>query len=184
VDQAPGITIAGASPDAATLSYMDDITLVTKGTYQFHIAYIGQFLDKLIHHGFTLNLEKCRFLQTSIQLLGHTVGRLGVSPTPTYVATGAEVADFQNFTRVKDVQAWLGLSGFYRGYLRHYAQRTTAYRIHAQVPRGVPPRQELDRPTGCVDRGVRGPALGHLQVAAIHELRATRAPALRPTVSF
>ncbi len=37
MDQSPGITIAGATPDAATLTYMDDITLVTKGTYQFHI---------------------------------------------------------------------------------------------------------------------------------------------------
>jgi hypothetical protein len=111
--------------DAATLTYMDDITLVTKGTYQFQIQYIGQYLDKIIHHGFTLNLEKCRFLQTSSQLLGHTVGWLGVSPTPTYVA---KVADFQHFTKVNDVQAWLGLSSFYRGYLRHYAQRTALIR--------------------------------------------------------
>jgi hypothetical protein len=74
MDQAPGITIAGGTPDAETLTYMDDITLVTKGTYQFHIQYIGQFLDKIIHHGFTLNLEKCRFLHASMQLLWHTVG--------------------------------------------------------------------------------------------------------------
>ena len=60
MDQTPGITIAGATADAATLCYMDDITLVTRGSFEFHIAYIGQFLDKLIHHGFTLNLDKCR----------------------------------------------------------------------------------------------------------------------------
>ncbi len=70
MDQAPSITVAGATTDAATLTYTEDITLVTKETYQFHIQYIGQFLDKIIHHGFTLNLEKCRLLQTSIQLLG------------------------------------------------------------------------------------------------------------------
>jgi hypothetical protein len=130
--KAPGITIAGATPDAATLTYMDDITLVTKGTYQLHIQYIGQFLDKLIHHGFTLNLQKCRFLQLSIQLLGHTVGWLGVSPTPTYVA---KVAGFQNFTKAKDAQAWLGLIGFYRGYLRHYVQRIAAMRRCLEVCR-------------------------------------------------
>jgi hypothetical protein len=101
MDQAPGITIAAANPDAETLTYMDDITLMTKGTYQLHIQYSGQFLDKIIHHGFALNLEKCQFLQTSIQVLGYTVGRLGVSPTPTYVA---KVADFQNFTKVQNVQ--------------------------------------------------------------------------------
>ncbi len=89
-------------------------------------------MDKVIHHGFTLNLEKCRFLQTLIQLLGHTVGRLGVSPTPSYVA---KVADFQHFTKVNDVQAWLGLNRFYRGYLRHYAQRTAAMRKCLEVCR-------------------------------------------------
>ena len=32
--------------------------------------------------------------------------------------------DFTNFTTIKDVQAYLGLSGFYRGYIRGYSQRT------------------------------------------------------------
>ena len=44
---------------------------------------------------------------------------------PEYIL---KVADFRNFTTVKDVQAWLGLSGFYRGYLKNYAQRTVAVR--------------------------------------------------------
>jgi hypothetical protein len=65
-----------------------------------------------------------------IQLLGHTVCRLGVSPTLTYVA---KVANYQNVTLVKDVQAWLERSGFYRGYLRHYAQRSAAARECLEV---------------------------------------------------
>ncbi len=74
----------------------------------FYIQYIGKFFDKIIYHGFTLNLEKCRFLKTSIQILGHTVSRKDVSPMPYYVT---QVADFQNFRVAKDVQAWLGVSG-------------------------------------------------------------------------
>ena len=128
----PGVTIDEATEDEATLCYLDDITLVTRGTYQQHIAYLGKFLDKLIYHGFTLNLEKCRFLKISIELLGHCVGRDGISPTPTYVA---KVADFQNFRVVKDVQAWLGLSGFYRGYLKNYAQRTRNMRKCLEICR-------------------------------------------------
>ena len=93
---------------------------------------LSRFLDTIIHHGFTLNLEKCQFLRTSVKLLGHIVGRMGVSPTPDYVM---KVADFTNFRTVKDVQAWLGLSGFYRGYLRNYAQRTVAMRRCLEVCR-------------------------------------------------
>ncbi len=40
------------------------------------------------------------------------------------------------------MQAWLGLSGFYRGYLRHYAQRTVDMRKCLEVCR-------LDR--NCTD---------------------------------
>ncbi len=35
----------------------------------------------------------------------------------------------------KDVQAWLGISGFYRGYLRNYVQRTVAMRHCLEVCR-------------------------------------------------
>ncbi len=32
--------------------------VLSNGTYQHHIGLISKFLDKIIHHGFTLNLEK------------------------------------------------------------------------------------------------------------------------------
>ena len=56
--QNPDIKVAGFSDAEAILSYMDDITILTSGTYQHHIAVLSRFLDKIIHHGFTLNLEK------------------------------------------------------------------------------------------------------------------------------
>ncbi len=44
---------------------------------------------------------------------------------------------------VKEVSAWLGLSGFYRGYLRNYAQRTVAMRRCLEVCRMDKNRSEL-----------------------------------------
>ncbi len=90
----PVIKVAGFSDSEAILSYLDDITILSNGAYQHHIGLIFKFLDKIIHHGFTLNLEKCEILRTSVKLLGHIVGRMGVSPTPDYVL---KVADFRNF---------------------------------------------------------------------------------------
>ncbi len=49
---------------------MDDITILTNLTnltYQHHIEVLARFLDKVIYHGFTLNLEKCQFLRTSVR---------------------------------------------------------------------------------------------------------------------
>ena len=58
------------------------LTVATRGTGQEHGASMGRFLDLLIHHGFTLNLETCCFLKTRVKLLGHTVSHEGISATP------------------------------------------------------------------------------------------------------
>jgi hypothetical protein len=142
MDQSPGITIAGGSADAANLTYMDDITVVTRTSFGFHIAYIGRFLDKLIHHGFTLNLGMCRFLQMSIKLLGHTVGRAGVSPTPSYVA---KVIEFERI-----------LPGVLE-------ELRPADGQDAQVPGGLPARQQPYRAQGGVERSLRSRATRYLQ---------------------
>ncbi len=84
--QSPYITVAGLSDSESILSYMDDITILKNQTY--HIGSLTKFLDKIIYHGFTLNLEKCQLLRTSVKLLGVMVGRVGVSLTPDYHAQG------------------------------------------------------------------------------------------------
>ncbi len=58
------------------------------------IGVLSQFLNIIIYHGFTLNLELCRFLRTLVKLV-HMGGRNAVSPTP----------DFHNFRKAKDVPA-------------------------------------------------------------------------------
>ncbi len=73
--QNPDIKVAGFADSEAILSYLDDITILSNGTYQHHIGLLSKFLDKIIHHGITLNLEKCQFLRTSVNLLAHIVGR-------------------------------------------------------------------------------------------------------------
>ena len=67
--------------------------------------------------GFTLRLDKCVFFRSRIKLLGHLVSRDGISASPDYVQ---KVSDFQTFRRVKDVQSFLGLAGYYRSYIRNY----------------------------------------------------------------
>ncbi len=80
------IKVGGFSDSEAILSYTADITILTNRTCQHHIGVLSKLLDKIIYHGFTLNLGKCQFLRTSV--------KMGVSPTPDYVL---KVADFCNF---------------------------------------------------------------------------------------
>ena len=54
------------------------------------------------------------------------MSREGISASPDYVQ---KVSDFQTFRRVKDVQSFLGLSGYYRAYIRNYAVRSAPMRV-------------------------------------------------------
>ncbi len=64
LDQNADIKVAGFSDQEFILSYMDDITILTNQTYRHHIEVLCRFLDKVIYHGCTLNLEKCQFFRT------------------------------------------------------------------------------------------------------------------------
>ena len=123
--QHPGLTTAGGTADEKVLSYLDDLTVCTRGSWETHLDALGRFLDRLAYHGFTLRLDKCVFFRSRIKLLGHVVSRDGISASPDYVQ---KVSDFQTFRRVKDVQSFLGLAGYYRSYIRNYAARSAPMR--------------------------------------------------------
>jgi hypothetical protein len=65
------------------------------------------------------------FFRSRTKLLGHVVSRDGISASPDYEQ---KVSDFQTFRRVKDVQSFLGLAGYYRSYIRNYAARSAPMR--------------------------------------------------------
>jgi hypothetical protein len=58
--------------------YIDD-TIVFSPTPERHLQDLEVVLSLLEDSGITLNLAKCNFAQPSVQLLGHTVSRLGLS---------------------------------------------------------------------------------------------------------
>ncbi len=55
--------------------------------------------------------------------------------SPLSASYVSKVSEFQNFRVVKDVQAWSGLSGFNRGYLKSDAQRTSNMRTCLEICR-------------------------------------------------
>jgi hypothetical protein len=128
--QEPGIQVALDSDSEAWVAYLDDLTVCTTGSWLEHVQSLDRFMERLVFHGFTLNLQKCVFLRTSMKLLGHVVGREGISASPDYVQ---KIKDFTDFTTVRDVQAFLGLASFYRTFIRNFAQRSSAMRGSIEV---------------------------------------------------
>ena len=72
----------------------------------------------LVTGQFYLKLSKCTFAQKQIEYLGHVVSQHGVEPVP------AKVEAIQNWPTPHSTKAprgFLGLSGFYRRFIKDYA---------------------------------------------------------------
>jgi hypothetical protein len=74
--------------------------------------------DRIREANFKLNVAKCTFAVPEVLYLGHVVNKRGVAPDPSKVSV---TKNFPRPKTVKDVRAFLGLSGYYRAFIRNYA---------------------------------------------------------------
>ena len=64
--------------------YIDDI-LVSSTNEESHLHTLEEVLTRLEKHGFRPKLEKCEFLLTCIEYLGHVISKDGIQPVPSKV---------------------------------------------------------------------------------------------------
>ena len=100
--------------------YIDDIA-VFSASWEEHCLHIAQVLDRLRKAGLTANESKCQWGQTSCEFLGHIVGNGRVSPAELKVQA---VREFQQPQSKKQIRQFLGLTGYYRRFVRNYAEHT------------------------------------------------------------
>jgi len=98
------------------LVFMDDI-LVYTSTLDEHVALLQQVFDIIQQHQFLIKLSKCSFGQHQIEYLGHCISALGVPPEPSKVSA---VQQWPVPTNLKELRGFLGLTGYYRKFIRHY----------------------------------------------------------------
>jgi len=82
------------------------------------LEHLSQVFCILETHHFHLKLTKCSFCQSTIAYLGHIVTAGTVAPDPSKIQG---VLDWPNPKSVKSLRGFLGLSGFYRRFVRSYA---------------------------------------------------------------
>jgi hypothetical protein len=96
--------------------FFDDILVYSK-TYEDHIRHLEQVLSLLAKHQWKVKPSKCSFAQRSIAYLGFVVNAQGVTTDPS------KVIDIQKWpvpTNLKELRGFLGISGYYRKFVRHY----------------------------------------------------------------
>jgi RNase H-like domain found in reverse transcriptase/Reverse transcriptase (RNA-dependent DNA polymerase)/Integrase zinc binding domain/Integrase core domain len=100
------------------LVYLDDI-IVYSPTFDQHLSDLQNVLQALAAAHLTLKASKCYFCRREMKFLGHVITSNGIKPDPGLTST---ITQFPQPAKIKDVQAFLGLTGYYRRFIQNYAK--------------------------------------------------------------
>ena len=101
----------------SVLVYLDDIIVFSK-TVDEHIEHIAAVFKILAENGLKLKAKKCDFFKTKIDYLGHVVSSEGVAPDEKKVQS---ILNYPEPRNQKEVSSFLGLAGYYRKFVRAFA---------------------------------------------------------------
>ena len=100
------------------LIYLDDL-LVFSETFEEHLQHLDYVLTTIEKHGLKLKPSKCQLFRDEVPYLGHIISAEGVATDPEKVKA---VEEWPTPATVKQLQAFLGLAGYYRRYIEMFAQ--------------------------------------------------------------
>jgi hypothetical protein len=100
------------------LVYLDDLVIFSRDPKD-HVRHVGLVFARLRQYGLSLKRSKCRFAAPVVELLGFVISAQGISVNPEKVAA---IASLPPPTSVKEVRGFLGMTGYYRQTVNHYAE--------------------------------------------------------------
>lgn len=112
------VTLSGLTGDIC-LVYLDDILVFNHLGPRDHIGKLKRVFDRLREANIKLKPSKSQFLMQEVKYLGHLISKDGIKPDPE------KFSSILNFPIPKDITAvrsFLGLVGWYRRFIRNYAQ--------------------------------------------------------------
>ena len=100
------------------LVFIDDI-LVFSRTFGDHLDRLEAVFSRLQDNGLKLKPSKCELFKTSVEYLGHVISQEGIHTDP---AKTSAVTKWPVPTNVKELRSFLGFTGYYRRFVKNYAQ--------------------------------------------------------------
>ena len=102
------------------LAYLDDILIFSR-TMDDHLQHLKIVLDILRENRLTVALEKCEFFKKELFYLGFIITNKGVQVDPSKISA---IKDFPIPEDVSTIRSFLGMTGFFRKFIRNYAAMT------------------------------------------------------------
>ena len=100
------------------LVYIDDV-IIYSPTFEQHVEDLKRVFGALRSAKLTLKTSKCHFCRRETKYLGHVITSDGVKPDPDLIKS---VVNFPRPENIRDVQSFLGLTGYYRRFIQNYAK--------------------------------------------------------------
>lgn len=97
--------------------YIDDI-IIHSPTFEQHLLDIAATFHRLYEANIQIKSSKCVFLAKEVKYLGHLVGRDGLRANPEKIK---KVKDWKVPSTAAELQAFIGLAGYYRKLIQNFA---------------------------------------------------------------
>lgn len=99
--------------------YIDDI-LIPSSSIDENLSTLKLVLMELKRHNFQVNFNKCLFLKSTIEYLGYIISPDGITLSSRHVEA---VKNFPVPKKVVQVQRFLGLTNYFRKFIKDYASK-------------------------------------------------------------
>ena len=99
-------------------AYIDEIIIFFKSVEE-HFERLLAVLQRISHANLKCRPDKCIFLRTSVEFLGHVVSSEGVAILPSRIEA---VADWPRPKSIREVREAIGLMSYYRRHIRGFAE--------------------------------------------------------------
>jgi hypothetical protein len=104
--------------DKFVVVFIDDILIYSKNEKE-HAKHLRIVLQHLRDHNLYAKFSKCEFWLHSVNFLGHTISKDGISVDPSKVQ---EVMDWKPPKSVHQICSFLGLAGYYRRFIPDFSR--------------------------------------------------------------
>lgn len=111
------IKVLGKLQFKSVAVFLDDI-LIASETLESHFNDLENVFNCLKQANLKLHPSKCFFLKKEIKFLGYIIDERGLRPDPSKIET---VKTYPTPTSRRDVKAFLGLTGFYRRFIKDFS---------------------------------------------------------------